>query len=215
MVQSSINTTWLPFTFPWYAGFRCTVSSCPEGSSLLPVPLWDRFGFHDDLDALACGHGVFVPGAFPILSIPMRRSEVPALTQSLVNYLNSISGGLFQASWHDYNGPTTLDISDCTDPDTKRTILSIFGLSITAFNVFFYSGYLGENLGAGPMMLGLGAPDPSVSPPLPIRVGPPLRSLPPLLVPEPNAQWLAGTACVTLAHLAKRRRRRAATATES
>ncbi len=72
--------------------------------------------------------------------------------------------------------------------------------------------YLGKDLGGGPF-LGLGAPDPSVSRPLPIRIGPPLRSLPPVLVPEPDAPWLGGAACLTLAYLARRRRQRAAEAT--
>jgi hypothetical protein len=182
------------------------------------VPNYDRFGFHEDLDVLACGHGVFVPGAFPIFEIPTRRSEVPAVTQSLVNFLNRISGGLFQASWHKYNGPPTLDISDCTSPETKRTMLLVSGIGITTFNAFLYSGYLGDDLGPPPpgppqAIRGVAAPDPSVSPPLPIRIGPPLRSVPPLLVPEPDAPWLAGTACLTLAYLARRRRQRAATAT--
>ena len=47
------------------------------------LPSWDRFGFHADPDVAACGHGVFLPSAFPISVIPTRRN-VPNTMQLIV-----------------------------------------------------------------------------------------------------------------------------------
>jgi hypothetical protein len=167
------------------------------------LPLWDRFGFHADLDIAACGHGVFLPSAFPISVIPTRRN-VPNTVQLIA--LTLASYGL-PVSWHLYDGPSTIGgISDCTNPDLRRAVLVISGLSVTQFNVALYGPYTGANFGgAGLVPRGAGGPD---SQPLPIRIGPPLTSLPlPLLAPEPSDALLAGAALAALGSLAARARR--------
>jgi hypothetical protein len=77
---------------------------------------------------------------------------------------------------------------------------------VTQFNLALYGPYSGLNLGgAGLLPRGAGGPD---SQPLPIRIGPPLASLPlPLQAPEPADALLAAAACGGLASLARRRRR--------
>lgn len=171
------------------------------------IDLWDRFGFHQDPDTLACGHGVFIPSFFPIQVIPTRRSQVPVLAQSTVDLLNSLSNGLFSVSWHLYNGPTTLDISDCKDPNLKRAFLIITGLGVTQANFFFLGQYSGSNLGASASSALLSAPASTLAPTA-MRIGPAQRSVDvPLLVPEPSGGLLGFTAIGVLGWLARRRRR--------
>jgi hypothetical protein len=166
------------------------------------IPIWDRFGFHSDLDIAACGHGVFLPSAFPISVIPTRRN-VPTTMELIVAVL--LNQGI-HASWHLYDGPSTIvEFSECRNPNLRRAVLVISGLAVTQFNLALYGPYSGLNLGgAGLLPRGAGGPD---SQPLPIRIGPPLASFPlPLLAPEPADALLAAAACGGLALVGRRRR---------
>jgi len=169
------------------------------------IPGWDRFGLHDDPDTLACGHGVFIPSAFPIHTIPTRRSEVPVIAQQMVDFLNAMSLGLFQASWHRYNGPTTLDITECTSPTRKRAVLVFTGLAVTQFNLFMLGAYTGVDLTQSQGFAAAAATANSGAP-LPVRLGPPMRTFPTNLVPEPSSRLLGFTALAVLGWLARRRR---------
>lgn len=167
---------------------------------------WDRFGLHNDPDTIACGHGVFIPSTFPMYTIPTRRSEVPVLAQEIVDLLNALTFGQFQVSWHNYDGPTTLDISECRNPQTRRAILVFTGLAVTQFNIAMLGFYSGDVLNQPPS---LGpAPAPNTGAPLPVRFGPPMRSFEPGLVPEPASPLLWLSALGALGWMARRRRDR-------
>ena len=166
---------------------------------------WDRFGFHDDPDGIACGHGVFIPSPFPIYTIPTRRSEVPVVAQQMVDLLNSLTFGAFQVSWHRYDGPTTVEFSECTDLTTRRAVLIFTGLSVTQFNIAMLGLYSGDDL-TQPPNLGPAPPASNMGAPLPVRFGPPMRSFAPMLVPEPTSPLLWISALGVLGWLANRRR---------
>jgi hypothetical protein len=167
------------------------------------IDFWDRFGFHPDLDVAACGHGVFLPSAFPISVIPTRR-DVPTTAQLIALTLAGYGVPVF---WHLYDGPSTIaDFSDCESPSLRRAVLVFSGLAVTQFNLALYGAYGGPNLGGGTLAALGGGPPPSA--PLPIRIGPPLASLPPpLLTPEPSSTLGAAGALGVLAALARVRQR--------
>ena len=104
-----------------------------------------------------------------------------------------MSLGLFQASWHRYNGPTTLDISECTNPAVKRVVLVLTGLAVTQFNLFMLGPYTGDDL-TGSQGFAAAAATANSGAPLPVRLGPPMRSFPIALVPEPSSRLLGFSA---------------------
>lgn len=172
----------------------------------------DTFGFHADLDPLACGHGVFVPHPVPIQVIPTRR-DVPTVAHVLAALFAarfgepSIFPMLAWAAAHAYDGPrTNFDISECKIESRRRYILLLSGLAITQANLQWlpfqrFSQKALQRAGGGSV-----GDDGAVAPP--IRIGPALRTLqPPLFIPEPSAGAGALAAALALAALARRRRR--------
>jgi len=175
---------------------------------------WDLFGFHDDPDVLACGHGVFLPSAFPIQVIPTRRRDVPVVARQIALFLNAFFAqhGLppVTVGWHLYEGPSTIETpTDCESLqatlDYRRAVLVFTGAAVTAFNLVLLPPFSGPDLTGS----ALSASGPLTSTGLPIRAGPPLRTLPtPLVVPEPGADLGAAAAGGVLALLAARCRPR-------
>jgi len=174
---------------------------------------WDLFGFHDDPDVFACGHGVFIPSAFPIHVVPTRRQDVPVVARQLALFLNGFFAQLglppVTVGWHLYEGPSTIEApTDCkalqATLDYRRAVLIFTGAAVTAFNLTFLPPFSGQDLTEG--SLSASGPPPGG---LPIRAGAPLRTLPtPLVVPEPRGDLLAGAAGGVLALLALRHRKR-------
>lgn len=173
------------------------------------IPPWDPV--HPDPDPVACGHGIFIPTAYPIQIIPTRRQDVPAIGRQLADYLNVVSLGRYSAAFHRYTGPTTLGSSECSNPQTLRGLLIVTGVSVAMSNFLAFGPYTpppGSGAGAhSPQSI----PGPDISAPTPIRVGPALRVLPPGLVPEPSigASGFAALIVLTLLRGARRRHRRA------
>lgn len=158
---------------------------------------------HQDPDVFACGHGVFVPSAFPISVIPTRRKDIPALSQELVDLLNQFSGGLFSVAAHVYYGPRTTPTTECTDPQELRAVLLFYGIALSQFNFLAFGQYSGPDFGEQ-----MAVAPPGTSPP-PIQIGPPTRVLPVPLspVPEPGSGLLGATSLAVLGGLARWRRR--------
>jgi hypothetical protein len=121
--------------------------------------------------------------------------------------VQTLRGYGLSAAWHFYDGPSTNPgISECSDPNLRRAVLIITGLAATQFNMALYGSYTGPNLNGGAGLVPRG-PATAMSEPLPIRIGPPLPSLPlPLFVPEPSEALLAVAAIAALGGLAGRRR---------
>jgi hypothetical protein len=167
---------------------------------------WDIPGFHSDPDTFACGHGIFIPSGYPISVNPYRRGDVPVIGQDIADLINIYSRGRIRASWHSWTGPTSLSRTECTRPSTARALLIVTGFSAAMVNIVGY----GPFLGLPPTAAGSGSaalPPPTVSGPTPIRIGPPLRWVPPGLVPEPRINLLSGAALVTFLWLRRRRSR--------
>jgi hypothetical protein len=163
------------------------------------VPDYDRFGLHPDLDPGACGHGVFVPTAVPIFSIPTRRN-VLAFTPEVVTFLVQHYGLRFLFAWHQYTlQQTILAATDCAAPSRPRAVIAMAGLTILQLNMLLHAPLSA----AGPPALVPRAPGAPTPPPL--RIGAPVALLDVPLVPEPGA---IGSAAAALAAMAILRRRR-------
>jgi len=161
---------------------------------------WDVQGSHADPDTFACGHGIFIPGQYPIFVNPYRRSDVRVFGQDIADLINVFSRGRVSASWHRWTGPTSLSLTKCTNPSTARALLIVTGFSAAMMNITGYGPFLGLPEGAA-----AASPAASFAAPTPIRIGPPLRWVPPFLVPEPDANLLSMAALATLLCLRRRR----------
>jgi hypothetical protein len=166
----------------------------------------DLFGFHQDLDALACGHGIFVPFGIPIHVIPTRRSDVPAFSEEMVDYLNTLFFGPTFAAWHRYNRLSSLPLSTCLTPNQLGTVLVFTGLSVIQANAFGFGplGQGGAQAASLPTGPGLDRID------SPVRIGDPVAVLEvPLFTPEVDAGLGALAAGGALSALRRRSGRRA------
>ncbi len=112
--------------------------------------------------------------------------------------------GRISASWHAWTGPTSLSLTECTNQSTARALLIVTGFSAAMVNIIGF----GPFLGLPPAGAGAATPAPTVSAPTPIRIGQPLRWVPPGLVPEPGINLLSGAALATLLWLRRRRTNR-------